>query len=1085
MRNTNESGIAMITVLLVLMLMSALLVGFTTVVMSDQRYRFIDRDRGQAFYAASAGVEKLTADLGNLFLENVAPTAVQVTALTAAAKKPSISGITFAAATAPAALPASQLTPYHCGVIAGTKTVTLVGTNGYTITFCGANATGNPTVSDDALVITGTGAYSGMTALQAPYQIDVTAKTSTGGEVHLIRTLQAVSIPVFQFMMFSDSDLSFFAGAPFGFGGRVHTNGNLWLAEGTGSTLQTTGRVTAAKDVIRQFLSNGASINPNWLGDVSLATSAAAPAGNRLLLATEGSVTGMPPPASGPYANWGTVSLGATPANYNGFLRNGPTGVPLQPGTGAKTLSLPLTAPGVVGCVPSPCTNVEIVRRPLVGEPTTDILFNERLFTKASLRILLSDTAADITNLPGISAGAPVFLDGDWTNVAAPPVGRPAGYVVDATHPPIARSLGPLPAATTIPAALLANAATITVNAMPAMFVKPQLTFKQNAAGGNIKGPFTCTGWTETTFTGCVHTALTVANQPRIYISNAGAVPELVGNMPGNLVPPILTLGADSAANANITLAAGQTTWAFAANTFWVNDVGAGGTRASTLVTCAGANGAQFSGCTGVPATVAGATVTTSYLSNQNIGTIGGYIKIERQNVNSTIAAPSWTDVTMEILNYGIGAPNAAGFACLDPTPTAIVRLQRLRDNGGTAACPNPASLNSYEWWPNVLFDAREALQRDSNYPGANNLTLGGVMHYVNIDAGNLARWFKHNTAPFNVAGSTGNLSKVDGTGFTVYFSDRRNNRNAAVQETGEYGWEDFVNPLVANGVPNGTLQTGEDVNENTTLEVYGGIPNYTPAIALGVPAINTVPPPNSGAAGASSPLDNTARPTTTLLAGQAQVNRAILFRRALMLSNGAGIGANAVVADRLTGLTVVSENPVYIRGNWNAEVPAGAGFGGVNAASAVIADAVTLLSNQWTDAISFAFPYVATSRNATAASWYRLAIIGGKGPSFPAMPVAAGIAADFGTDGGAHNFLRFLEDFSGQTVNYLGSLATLYYNRQAVGTYKCCTTVYGAPTRAYNFDVNFLNPALLPPNTPMFRDMNVIGFSQELRPGR
>ena len=51
----NESGIAMITVLLVLMLMSALLVGFTTVVMSDQRYRFIDRDRGQAFYAASAG----------------------------------------------------------------------------------------------------------------------------------------------------------------------------------------------------------------------------------------------------------------------------------------------------------------------------------------------------------------------------------------------------------------------------------------------------------------------------------------------------------------------------------------------------------------------------------------------------------------------------------------------------------------------------------------------------------------------------------------------------------------------------------------------------------------------------------------------------------------------------------------------------------------------------------------------------------------------------------------------------------------------------------------------------------------------
>jgi hypothetical protein len=133
-----------------------------------------------------------------------------------------------------------------------------------------------------------------------------------------------------------------------------------------------------------------------------------------------------------------------------------------------------------------------------------------------------------------------------------------------------------------------------------------------------------------------------------------------------------------------------------------------------------------------------------------------------------------------------------------------------------------------------------------------------------------------------------------------------------------------------------------------------------------------------------------------------------------------------------------------------------------------------------------------------TTPTWYRLAIIGGKGPSFTLPTVGGGIAPDFGTDGGAHNFLRLLEDFSGATalqnggaavaqqpVNYLGSMATLYYNRQAVGTYKCCTTVYGAPIRAFNFDVNFLNPALLPPNTPMFRDMNAVGFSQELRPGK
>src|SRR3954452_6333631 len=104
--DTREHGIAMLTTLMVLMLMSALLIGFTTVVMTDQRYRFIDRDRGQAFYAASAGIEKITADLGNLFLTNVAPTTAQVQALTTTAKMPVIcdpSGgcITFVASQAP------------------------------------------------------------------------------------------------------------------------------------------------------------------------------------------------------------------------------------------------------------------------------------------------------------------------------------------------------------------------------------------------------------------------------------------------------------------------------------------------------------------------------------------------------------------------------------------------------------------------------------------------------------------------------------------------------------------------------------------------------------------------------------------------------------------------------------------------------------------------------------------------------------------------------------------------------------------------------------------------------------------------
>ena len=131
--------------------------------------------------------------------------------------------------------------------------------------------------------------------------------------------MEAVAIPVFQFIMFSEPDLSIFPGANFNIGGRVHTNGNLWLAAGNGATLQTTGKWTAIKDIIRPFLRTAPRLPAtNSTGTVSMATSQAAPLGNRNLLVTEGSVVGMP--GSAPYANWQTVSLGAGPANYNGFL---------------------------------------------------------------------------------------------------------------------------------------------------------------------------------------------------------------------------------------------------------------------------------------------------------------------------------------------------------------------------------------------------------------------------------------------------------------------------------------------------------------------------------------------------------------------------------------------------------------------------------------------------------------------------------------------------------------------------------------------------------------------------------------------
>ena len=60
-----------------------------------------------------------------------------------------------------------------------------------------------------------------------------------------------------------------------------------------------------------------------------------------------------------------------------------------------------------------------------------------------------------------------------------------------------------------------------------------------------------------------------------------------------------------------------------------------------------------------------------------------------------------------------------------------------------------------------------------------------------------------------------------------------------------------------------------------------------------------------------------------------------------------------------------------------------GAGFGNPHVATAFITDALTLLSNAWSDRSSFTSPENPAGR-AAATTWYRYAVIAGKGQSFP-----------------------------------------------------------------------------------------------------
>ena len=213
-------------------------------------------------------------------------------------------------------------------------------------------------------------------------------------------------------------------------------------------------------------------------------------------------------------------------------------------------------------------------------------------------------------------------------------------------------------------------------------------------------------------------------------------------------------------------------------------------------------------------------------------------------------------------------------------------------------------------------------------------------------------------------------------------------------------------------------------------------------------------------------------QPINVFASERASKNRVHYFRRSLRLVNGSSNNLPQ------PGFTAVSENTIYVLGNYNSNGTAN--FADPHSHAAVIGDVVTLLSNAWTDEMSFRSPHDTTQRVAST-TWYRMAIASGKGINF-AKPTAEPDIY-FGTDGGAHNFLRFLEDWlnTSQTANYRGSIVSLYYMVQGVGPFKCCGAVYHPPTRAYSFDTEFLVPSQLPPGTPRFRDINNLSFRQTI----
>ena len=210
--------------------------------------------------------------------------------------------------------------------------------------------------------------------------------------------------------------------------------------------------------------------------------------------------------------------------------------------------------------------------------------------------------------------------------------------------------------------------------------------------------------------------------------------------------------------------------------------------------------------------------------------------------------------------------------------------------------------------------------------------------------------------------------------------------------------------------------------------------------------------------------------------------NRALLFRRALKLTNGDDWATSSCPVSR-----IAAENPVYIHGSWNANCqrgePGALGEPNIRRRRSWPTP-LTLLSDNWNDWNSFMFPYAPGSRRARRTRTTGWPMIAGKNERSRGRPSAARPPTDFGTDGGAHNFLRMLEGGGDRALSRLDRHRSTTAGRQSAST-SAVTTVYGAPDTTLQLRHRLPGSAKLPPLTPVFRDTNALGFAQEVRPGK
>lgn len=179
--------------------------------------------------------------------------------------------------------------------------------------------------------------------------------------------------------------------------------------------------------------------------------------------------------------------------------------------------------------------------------------------------------------------------------------------------------------------------------------------------------------------------------------------------------------------------------------------------------------------------------------------------------------------------------------------------------------------------------------------------------------------------------------------------------------------------------------------------------------------------------------------------------NSGTFNRYGIRLQYGSKLQSSIVGAPVIKGLTVVSDQAAYIKGDFNSisKIPA-----------AVMADSLNEMSNNWNDANAAA---ALSSRVATSTTYNAAFLAGTDTTGGNEGPAGQGGAYN----GGLENYPRLHENWSGLVNTYRGSFVSLGKPLHARGGWS--SQSYNPPNRDWNYDTSFNNAANLPPITPRF----------------